>query len=352
MARHSLPGSVKEGDCVVTIKMIAKECGYSVATVSKALNGAPDISAETRERIRKVAEEMGYTSNAAARMLKTGRSYNFGVLFEDAANKGLTHSFFSHILNSFKHRAEELGYDISFISDRLGGRDISYVEHARYRNCDGVVIASVDYTEHAVMDLVNSGIPVVTIDRVFDNCGSVISDNISGAAEIVKYVHSLGHRRIAFIHGEDTAVTRHRVASFCRTCKELGIEVPEEYLVPSVYTEPDAAAILTRKLLELPNPPTCILYPDDISYIGGMNEIEKLGLSIPADISAVGYDGADVSQMLRPRLTTLKQDAEKMGESAAEELVRAVEGGRTYIPGRIVVPGSLLIGGTVRDLRK
>ena len=85
---------------MVTIKMIAKECGYSVATVSKALNDAPDISCETRGRIRKVADSMGYTSNSAARMLKTGRSYNFGVLFEDAANKGLTHSFFSQILNS------------------------------------------------------------------------------------------------------------------------------------------------------------------------------------------------------------------------------------------------------------
>lgn len=337
---------------MVTIKMIAKECGYSVATVSKALNGAPDISSETRDRIRKVADEMGYTSNSAARMLKTGRSYNFGVLFEDAANKGLTHHFFSSILNSFKHKAEELGYDISFISDRLGGKDISYVEHARYRNCDGVVIASVDYKEHPVMDLVNSGIPVVTIDCVFDACASVLSDNVSGVKDLVEYVYGMGHRRIAFIHGEDTAVTRHRVASFCRTCRELGLEIPEDYLQPSIYTDPKTAAQLTRKLLELPEPPTCILYPDDISYIGGMNEIEKMGLSIPEDISAVGYDGTDVSQMFRPRLTTLKQNAEKMGESAAEELVKAVEEGRTYIPGRIVVPGELLTGGTVKDLRK
>jgi len=337
---------------MVTIKMIAKECGYSVATVSKALNGAPDISSETRERIRKTAEDMGYTSNAAARMLKTGRSYNFGVLFEDASNRGLTHSFFSHILNSFKHKAEELGYDISFISDRLGGRDISYVEHARYRNCDGVVIASVDYTEHAVTDLVNSGIPVVTIDRIFDNCGSVISDNINGVAELVKYIHSMGHRKIAFIHGEDTAVTRQRVASFCCTCRELGINVPEEYLIPSVYTNPDGSAVLTRRLLELPDPPTCIMYSDDLSYIGGMNEIERMGLTIPDDISAVGYDGIDVSQMLRPKLTTLKQDARRMGECAAEELARCVEEGRSYIPGRIVVPGSLLIGDTVKDLRE
>lgn len=337
---------------MVTIKMIAKECGFSVATVSKALNGAPDISCETRDRIRKVADEMGYTSNAAARMLKTGRSYNFGVLFEDASNKGLTHSFFSHILNSFKHRSEELGYDISFISDRLGGREISYVEHARYRNCDGVVVASVDYTEPAVLDLVNCGIPVVTIDCVFANCSSVISDNISGVRDIVRYVYEMGHRRIAYIYGEDTAVTRQRVASFCRTCKELGIDIPEAYLQPSIYTDPAAAANRTRVLLELPEPPTCILYPDDFSYIGGMNEIEKMGLSIPEDISAVGYDGTDFSQVLRPRLTTLKQDAELMGKSAAEELVKAVEEGRTYIPGRIVVPGSLLVGSTVKDLRK
>lgn len=337
---------------MVTIKMIAKECGFSTATVSKALNDAPDISAETRELIRKTAAEMGYMPNAAARMLKTSRSYNFGVLFEDQANRGLTHKFFSHILNSFKHRSEELGYDLTFISDRMGGRDVTYVEHARSRNCDGVVIASVDYTEHAVMDLVNSGIPVVTIDFVFDNCGSVISDNVGGMAELVHYIYSMGHRKIAYAHGEDTAVTRHRVASFCRTCKELGLELPEEYLVQSMYLNPEASGMVTRKLLELPDPPTCILYPDDIAYIGGMNEIEKMGLSIPEDISVAGYDGIDISQMLRPRLTTLKQDAERMGEAAAEELVKAVEEGRSYIPGRIVVPGHILPGGTVKDLNR
>jgi len=335
---------------LVTIKMIAKECGYSVATVSKALNDAPDISAETRDRIRKVASEMGYMPNAAARMLKTSRSYSFGVLFEDAANKGLTHVFFSQILNSFKHRAEELGYDICFISDRMGGREISYTEHARYRNCDGVIIASVDYTEHAVVDLVNSGIPVVTIDYVFDNCASVLSDNIGGMAELVKYVYSKGHRKIAFAHGEDTAVTRQRIASFCRTCKELGLEVKEEYLVQSVYLNGLAAEKATRKLLELPDPPTCILYPDDTAYLGALNELERMGLSIPKDVSAAGYDGIDMIQMLHPRLTTMKQDAETMGILAAEELARAVEEGRSYIPNRCVVPGKLLVGETVRDL--
>lgn len=335
---------------MVTIRMIAKKCCCSTATVSKALNGAPDISAETAERIRRTASEMGYLPNAAARALKTSRSNNFGVLFEDATNSGLTHEFFSRILNSFKHRAEELGYDISFISDRMGGRDISYAEHARYRNCDGVLIATVEYGDPAVIDLVNSGIPVVTIDYVFDHCGSVQSDNLQGIRDLVTYIYHMGHRKIAFIHGEDTAVSRIRIAGFYRTCRELGLEIPEEYVVSAFYHDSAASSLATRTLLELKDPPTCILYPDDISYIGGMNELEKMGLSVPEDISTAGYDGINISQMLRPTLTTLKQDADAMGASAAEELARAVEEGKLYLPNRIVVPGTLLPGGTVRRI--
>ena len=335
---------------MVTIKMIAKKCGYSPATVSKALNGAPDISTETAEFIKKTAAEMGYTPNSAARALKTSRSYNFGVLFEDATNSGLTHEFFSHILESFKHRAEDLGYDISFISDRLGGREVSYTEHAHYRSCDGVMIASVEYTDPAVLELANIGIPVVSIDYIFENCGSVQSDNIQGMRDLVTYIHSQGHRKIAFIHGEETAVTRQRIASFYRTCRELGLEIPEEYVVSGFFHDPAASGLATRKLLELKNPPTCILYPDDISYIGGMNEIERLGLSVPDDISVAGYDGIKMSQYLRPRLTTLRQDAEQMGRIAAEELARAVEEGKLYLPSRIVIPGKLLPGDTVRKI--
>ena len=335
---------------MVTIRMIAKRCGCSAATVSKALNGASDISAETAERIRAAAQEMGYIANSAARALKTSRSYNFGVLFEDATNSGLTHEFFSRILNAFKHRAGELGYDISFISDCLGGREISYAEHARYRSCDGVLIASVEFNEPQVLELVNSGIPVVTIDYVFEHCGSVQSDNVQGMRDLVKYIHSLGHERIAFIHGEETAVTKIRIASFYRTCKELGLEVPEEYVIPAFYHDPASVEEATRKLLSLKVRPTCIIYPDDIAYLGGMNELEKQGLSVPGDICVAGYDGIKFSQIIRPRLTTLRQDAESMGVSAAEELARSVEEGKLYIPGRIVIPGQVLPGETVRKI--
>ena len=335
---------------MVTIRMIAEQCGCSTATVSKALNGAPDVSNETAERIRKAAIEMGYTPNAAARALKTSRSHSFGVLFKDASDSGLTHEFFSTILNSFKRRAEELGYDICFITERLGRQDITYVEHARYRNFDGVLIASAEYSDPSVLELMASGIPVVAADYVHDSCGAVLSDNPRGMADLVSYIYSMGHRKIAFIHGEDTDVTRLRIDSFRRTCRELGLDIPDDYVIPASYHDPASSGRYTRQLLEREDPPTCIIYPDDISYIGGMYEIEKMGLSIPDDISTAGYDGIKLSQLYRPRLTTLRQDAEAIGIRAAEELAKAVEEGKRYIPGRIIIPGTVCIGGTVKKI--
>ena len=336
---------------MVTIRMIAEKCGCSTATVSKALNGAPDVSEETTQRIRQAAREMGYTPNAAARALKTSRSFSFGVLFEDASQSGLTHEFFSRILNAFKHRSEELGYDICFISNRLGGRQISYLEHSRYRNCDGVLMASVNFTDPGVIELASDRIPVVAIDYVFDGCGSIESDNLQGIEDLVTYVYNQGHRRIAFIHGEDTAVTRLRITGFYRTCHKLGLDIPDEYVICAAYHDSAASAEATAKLLALQCPPTCILYPDDMSYIGGINYLEKQGLRVPEDISCAGYDGMKFSQLLRPKLTTLQQDAEAMGNTAAEELARAVSEGKLYVPGRHTIPGKLLPGSTVRKIK-
>ena len=113
------------------MKDIAQRCGVSVATVSKALNGQPDVGEETRERILAAAEKLGYMANAAARALKTNRTYNIGVLFVDQRKSGLAHEFFSSVLDSLRVEAEKSGYDITFINSNLGGR--SYLQHCLYR---------------------------------------------------------------------------------------------------------------------------------------------------------------------------------------------------------------------------
>ena len=148
------------------MKDIAKQCNVSVASVSKALNGYSDISEETRQLILKTASEMGYLPNSSARALKTRRSYNLGVLFVDEAMSGLTHDYFNHVLESFKRTAESRGYDITFTSGNLSGQHLSYYEHCRYRGVDGVVIACINFFTEEVQRLVQSEIPVVTIDHV------------------------------------------------------------------------------------------------------------------------------------------------------------------------------------------
>ena len=227
---------------------------------------------------------------------------------------------------------------------------MSFLEHCKYRNCDGVVIANVDFMDPTVTELVNSDIPVVTIDYLFDDRSAVVSDNVQGMHDLLSYVYSMGHRRIAFIHGELTAVTRSRLASFHKTATELGLEVPDDYVRTARYHDPRQSGLATRDLLALKEPPTCILYPDDVSLLGGMTEIERSGLSIPGDISIAGYDGIPLSQLLRPILTTLRQDSQQLGAQAARLLIEAIEQPKTYLPQLVMIPGSVQEGGTVRRI--
>ena len=335
---------------MVSMKEIAKKCNVSVASVSKALNGYSDISEETRKFILKTASEMGYLPNSSARTLKTKRSYNLGVMFVDEAASGLTHDYFNHVLESFKRTAEERGYDITFTSGKISGQKLSYYEHCRYRGVDGVVVACVDFYADEVQELIRSDIPVVTIDHVFDGNIAVVSNNSQGMEDLVTYVYQQGHRRIAYIHGDNTSVTRVRLASFHRTLQRMGVDTPDEYIKESPYRDADSAAKATGELLDLPNPPTCILYPDDYAAIGGINEIRERGLRIPEDISIAGYDGITIAKILDPKLTTLCQDTVAIGRIAAEKLIDLIENPKTTLVDRFTVDGTLFKGASVQQL--
>ena len=165
---------------MVSMKDISETCGVSIATVSKALNGRTDISTSTKERVLEVAKKMGYVPNSSARALKTNRTYNIGVLFADEARSGLTHSYFSPVLDSFRQGVEEKGYDITFLGRHVGKSELSYSEHSKYRGVDGVIVACVDFEAEEVKELLQSGIPVVTIDYIFNDKACVMSDNIRG----------------------------------------------------------------------------------------------------------------------------------------------------------------------------
>lgn len=337
---------------MASMKDISIACGVSIATVSKALNDQGDISEETKIRIRQSARELGYSPNSQARALKTNRTHNIGVLFVDAANSGLTHSYFSYVLDSLKRVVEDKGYDLTFINGSVKGRNqLSILEHCRFRGFDGVVIACVDFEDPQVVELVQSEFPVVTIDYLFDNGIAVMSDNIKGMRDLVTYIYEKGHRRIAYIHGEDSSVTQKRVSSFYKTLEELDLEIPDEYVKEVPYRDTAMAEKATRELLKLEKRPTCILYPDDYACYGGINAIREMGLRIPEDVSVAGYDGIAIGRGMEPQLTTISQDTQRLGSEAARRLISLIERPKSTLLETVMVGGILYAGGTVGTVR-
>ena len=331
---------------MASIKDIAKECGVSVATVSKALNDQGDISQATKEKVRKAAAKLGYTANVAARALKTNKTYNIGILFADE-RAGLSHEYFSMILESFQREAEKHGYDITFINHAIAGRKTTYLKHVEYRNVDGVVIMTADFEDPEVKELASSKIPVVVVDYVLDGCAAVLSDNTQGLGAIVRYAYSMGHRNIAFIHGDDTAVTRERITSFRSACGQLGLEIKDDHILAGHYHDIQDCNEKTRQLLALKDRPTMIIFPDDYSYIGGLEAITSNGLSVPEDISAAGYDGINMAKIMN--LTTYEQNTKELGAIAARKLLQMINEPELP-PERVIVYGKLLEGKTIKKI--
>ena len=330
---------------MVTIKMIAQRCGLSTAAVSRALNRLPGVSAENAERVRQIAKEMGYFPNEAARTLKTNRTKNIGVLYRNLFG----HEFFSLMLEGIHQEAIRQGYELIFLSNAT---EMPYVDYARQRQCAGVIIVQSLFDQDSVTALVESELPTVALEESYTGITNIVSDNVEAMQEIIHYLHDeLGHSRIAFIHGEVGQVTNERIAGYYRGCRDCGITVPDEYLRAAKFRTPYISGDITRELLALPKPPTCILYPDDISCLGGMTEIDRQGLRIPEDIGVIGFDGIALSRVVRPQLTTYVQDAIQMGTRATQEVINAIEEPRFYVPRTINLKGKLQYGGTVRSLK-
>lgn len=336
---------------MVKLKDIAKACNTSVATVSRALNGSNELSKETTERILKIAKEMGYVPNAYARALKSKKSYDIGVIYYDATLGGLKHEYFSSILNALKVEAESKGFSITFLSKRKD-KNLSYLQLARYMNMDGVVIVTEEFDNPQVIELVNSDIPTVTIDYVFNSSTAIMSDNTEGTKRLVKYAKELGHRKIAFIHGEYTDVTKKRLASFYAGMKECHLEVNPDFVLDGSFHNPKVCGHLTKELMKKKEKPTCIIATDDISMIGCLSALTEAGYKVPEDISVMGYDGIDLSRFFRPKFTTYIQNSEELGKEAADELISRIFSPKTFTPKTITVSGEIQVGNTTAPLKK
>ena len=329
---------------MVKLKDIAETCGVSTATVSRALNGVTNPAKKSAAHICQVAKEMGYFPNAAARTLKTSRSCNIGILYEDR----MDHEYFSLLLNELRFGLEDQGYDLTFIRRSAHtNEEGTYYDRAKRRSLDGVVVVQADFNAADVIRLVAGSIPTVVIDHAYEGCDCVMSDNRAGMEALVRAAWERGHRRIAYIRGEDSVVTRERLAGFYKQCAELGVRAPAEYVPEAHFHDPANCARTVSALMQMAQAPSCILCPDDFSCLGALAALEERGLRVPQDVSLAGWDGIRMSQMMRPRLATVRQDAAGVAEKAIGLLLDAIENPDTHRPSQITVAGTLLEGETL-----
>jgi DNA-binding LacI/PurR family transcriptional regulator len=170
---------------------------------------------------------------------------------------------------------------------------------------------------------------------------------VDGIRQLVEYVYEQGHRKIAYIHGPKSSVTDSRLGSFHRTLAGYGISVPENYVLECEYNDPASVYRATRQLFALRDRPTCILISDDYAALGAYEAAADAGLQIPTDISIAGYDGIPMMQLMKPRLTTVRQDTDRIGAEAARRLVELIESPKTTIPEITVIPCKLIEGETI-----
>lgn len=329
---------------MVTIYDIAKKTGFSPPTVSKALNGTGGLRASTREIILAAAREMGYRPNMTARSLSTSRSSLIGVIYEDYYMlKGFKHPLFSDILNSFRRIIENSGYDLLFLSRTLGSRRMSYIDHCEYRNVDGILVMNPVPGDSEVEKLRDCGRPCVSANEPIAGICTVATENRMGAIDAVQYLVDLGHRRIAYVSGpqrESAPAAWERLQGYRRCLEDNGLSFDPEIVEEALFWHTEAGYEATRRLLGRKRDFTAIFASNDAMACGAMKALQEAGVSIPNDVSIIGFDGDDIDEYLNPRLTTMWQNREEIGTKAADLLLAQLAGKRT--PDIVRIPAKLI----------
>ncbi len=281
---------------MVTIDEIAKRCGLSPQTVLKALKGEPEISLVDRDRVREAAIEAGYFSGDESAVSNRARSWTICILCNDKSEWGVHHYLFSHIIESFRSVVERHGYDIVFLSDHIGKQDLTYLGHCRFRKADGVLIVTADYSNSDTRELIESDLPKIAIDYSDDKVGCVMTNCDKSMALLYNHLYQFGHRNIVYMHGEKGYITEKRIEGFKKAMTAKGEVFTPHLIIPSVYYSIKGGYESMHELLLRPNRPTAVIASDDYSAIGAIQAVKDLRLSIPDDISLVGFDGIEITQ--------------------------------------------------------
>ncbi|AIQ11657.1 LacI family DNA-binding transcriptional regulator [Paenibacillus durus] len=330
-----------------TIKDVAKMANVSIATVSRVLNNLGGYSDKTKQRVNEAIRELGYQPNAIARGLINKRTQTLGVLFPNVSS-----SFSSDILQGVEDFAHSRNYSVLVCNtDGEEKRTMKYLQLLREKQVDGIIFSSSMLKDEYYETIKSMKIPVVLISSQ-SNYPAIpyvtINDRLA-ACDAVEYLINRGHRKIAMIAGteNDVLTGAPRMDGYLRALRKHRIPIDERYLVHGDFRFESGCKALETLLRTAPDI-TAIFAASDEMAIGVLSAASRHGLKVPDDLSVIGFDGLQLSNMVVPPLTTVSQPLQEMGKIAAETLIRSIETGETAEG--IIVSHSIVERQTVRTL--
>jgi len=329
-----------------TIHDVARRAKVSKSLVSMVTRGEDGVSAEKREAILEAIEELNYRPNVMARSLVERRTRILGVMISNLRNP-----YFGGVVSGIQSRAAELGYRVLFnTGDRKANLEEQAIESFLELSVDGLVLASPRVSDEIIAETGQS-VPVVVLNRntVDASSDSVTNDNIAGARLAVEHCVSFGHQRIAFITGGESAAAQTRREGYLRAMREFDL-AGDIVIIEGAHTE-EGGYRGAQELLKLKPLPTAVFASNDLCAIGAMNALEEAGLTIPDDVSLVGYDNNTLAALRHIELTSIDQPGSDMGRSAVDRLSERINGERND-PRHDVVAPSLVVRSTTGPPRK
>jgi LacI family transcriptional regulator len=342
-----------------TIIEVSIEAGVSRATTARVLGGYGFSSQDARERVLEAAEKLNYRPNTLAKAMITGKSLTIGVVIGDIEN-----SFFARLARGVADGARAGGFEILLSNtDEDIATEINTIRILQERQVDGFIVAgtSMQITDH-LKAIKKNGIPLVLVDRLIPqiNVDSVAIDNREAASEAATRLISAGHRKIGIVTGaqsDDIAPIRllmntgvERVEGFCQALSDADLEMHPTMIRWGAINQ-EAAREQTRILLQSAKKPSAIFATDSLMALGVLQGIHDCGLKSPDDVSVVGFDDADWSEVVTPRLSVIAQPVHEIGRMAAERLLARIKGD-TSKPRTTLLPTTWIERDSIASLRR
>ena len=309
----------------VTIKDLARYLNISVATVSRAMRDMPEIKAETRDAVLKLAKEWDYQPNLLATNLVKNRTKTIGVIVPD-----LAYHFFASVIKGIEEEAIARGYSLLLTqTSELYERELTNVQNLSRGQVEGFIVSISQETtdfEH-LKRLQRKGIPLVFFDRDADEIDvpKVMVDNVGAAYEATKHLIQNGSKRIAFLAGpSNVTVSNLRQSGYEKAIQDSGLDLDESLVVHGNYNLQQAIE-LTNELFELKNPPDGLVVVSDRLAVGAIVALRKKNIRIPEDVAIVSFNDEPICTIVTPTLTSVSQPTFEMGKMAIVLLINQIE---------------------------